>query len=92
MKEYGLVFTVWWTVAWTASGVGIYGAAEHFGVDVVKLVREHIGYDLSAYVDPKMGNLAGVVAVNEALEVVRLPLVVATTPSLARLVKRVRGL
>ena len=95
LQKHGPVFFVWWTGLWVASGVAIYGALEYLRVDVFGLVHRLSGgrVDLRAYVsvDPRLGNAAAAVAVNEVLEVVRFPLALATTPYVTRLLRGGRG-
>jgi hypothetical protein len=49
----------------------------------------HCGWAES--INPTLGNVAVALALNEALELVRLPLVLATVPSLYRWWSRIRG-
>ena len=81
-KEYGPPFLVYWTSVWACTGVGLYVALQTFDVDAVKML-EHVNIHLN--IDPSLGNAAVAIALNEALEVVRLPACIATfKPAYAR--------
>ena len=86
-KAYGPIFLAWWTGAWVASGVAIYGSIELLGVDGLALIN-YLG--LSNMVDTSgwsssMVNVPIAIGINEAAELVRFPIVVATTPMVKRL-------
>ena len=49
------------------------------------------GSNLQANIDPLLGNVAIAVALNEFIEPIRLPLVVATTPAVVRTLRSLRG-
>mmetsp|Transcript_39077 Transcript_39077/g.98229 ORF Transcript_39077/g.98229 Transcript_39077/m.98229 type:complete len:334 (+) Transcript_39077:223-1224(+) len=93
IKELGLPFTLWWTGSWLITGFAVYGVISSGivgGADAIDLLRA-VGVgrivDLDN-IDPGMGNLAVTIVINEALEVVRLPFVLATTPYVARLIPK----
>ncbi len=91
--EYGKPFLVWWTCTWVGTGIMVYAGIELGGVDSVGLVQSvdgFLGTELAARVDPKLGNLAVAVALNEMLEPVRLPLAIASTPTVLSMVRRLR--
>jgi len=95
-KEYGLPFTLWWTSAWIITGFGVYGVVSSGAVggnDAIGLLKA-VGLgslvDLDS-INPSVGNLAVTIAINEALEVVRLPFVIATTPYIARVLPFGKG-
>jgi len=80
--NYGLPFMVYWTSVWCATGVGCYAAMEYGGVEALPLIQhldQLTGFDLANKIDPSLGNIAVAVAVNEMLEPIRLPFIVATT-------------
>jgi len=84
-RQYGPVFLVYWTGLWAASGVGLFAALEgatSAGLVDIETVLAYLS--LQDHVSPTAGNVAVAVAVNEALEVVRFPFTVATTPRVAR--------
>ena len=93
--NYGRGFLVYWTGAWTGTGLALWGAVEWGGVDCLESLSRidaALGSDFEPYVtrhvNPKLGNAALVLAVNETLEVVRLPTVIATTPTVVNVVRR----
>ena len=89
VSQYGLPFVVWWTTLYGISGVGIYFAIENGligGGDAIEWIRAS---GLDQYIDveklnPKYGNVAAAVVINEVLEVVRFPIAAATTATVAR--------
>ena len=87
-KEYGVPFLVWECVMWLGTGVVVYGAVTVAGgYDHVLPYLKSLGVDKyvdTETLDPRYGNLAIAVAINEALEVFRFPVVVATTPFIAK--------
>ena len=73
----------------------MYGAVELGGVDCLEAFERldaTLGTSIEPHirknVNPKLGNLAVVAAVNEALDVVRIPIVVATTPAVVNAARR----
>jgi len=87
MKEHGVFFLVYWTSFWAVTGLGCYGAITHFGPEAAfELIRYvHLDQFVSLEsIDPSVGNVAVAVLINEALEPLRLPLVIATMPFLKR--------
>jgi len=91
MKEHGAFFLVYWTGFWAITGVGCYAAISALGSDAAFKAIRAVGLDniipLDS-LDPSMGNLAVAVAINEGLEIVRLPFIIATLPWLKRVLKR----
>ena len=78
VKELGMPFLVYWLSTWAASGVGLYLVLEGTGVDALAMLEKvNINIDVPEEY-AKYGNLAIAVAVNEAAEIVRFPLCVAT--------------
>jgi hypothetical protein len=86
VKEYGWVFLAYWTGAWVGSGFICYGAVEATGLDGIALLKR-LGsdniYDLSGW-DPRFINALIAIEINELLEFFRFPLIIATTPKVAR--------
>jgi hypothetical protein len=80
---------VWWTTLYGTSGFTIYWLLQNGyigGGDAIDLIRS---LGLESYVDieklnPTYGNIALAVVINEFLEVVRLPICIATTPMIKR--------
>lgn len=88
LKEYGLPFLVWESAVWLGSGVVVYGFVEFGGgydsaLPLLKSIGVERFIDPEA-IDPRYGNLAIAIAINEALEVFRFPFVVATTPLIVK--------
>ena len=85
-KEYGWVFVTYWTGVWASNGVLIYVAIEAAGLDGIALLKS-LGsdsiYDIGDW-DPKFLNALIAIEVNELLELVRFPIIVATTPKVAK--------
>jgi hypothetical protein len=84
-RDYGMGFLAWyWTVWFTTAGLS-YAAIELGGVDpimVASKVEMWMGWEngaISGKLDPTLGQIGLVVAVNECLEPLRLPVVVLTT-------------
>ena len=75
VKEHGVPFLIYWTGVWACTGVGTYFVLEVTGVDSVSFIRS-LGIDLD--VSPQTGNIGVAVAINEMMEVVRLPVCIAT--------------
>lgn len=84
-RDYGVGFMAWyWTVWFSTAGLS-YAAIELGGVDpmmVAAKIENFMGWEaayLSGKLDPTLGRIGLVVAVNECLEPLRLPFVVVTT-------------
>ena len=84
-RDYGMGFMAWyWTVWFSTAGLS-YAAIELGGVDpmmVAAKIENFMGWEamyLSGKLDPTLGQIGLVVAVNECLEPLRLPFVVVTT-------------
>ncbi len=87
LAEHGPIFAVYWTTTWLLTGGALYVGIDSLGSDCAIDMARNIGVGNMVDLDninPQYGNIALVVALNEALEVVRLPLVVSTTPMLTR--------
>ena len=86
VKEYGWVFLAYWTGTWVGSGFVCYGAVQATGLDGIALLKR-LGsdniYDLSDW-DPRFINALIAIEINELLEFFRFPLIVATTPKVAK--------
>mmetsp|Transcript_14284 Transcript_14284/g.15900 ORF Transcript_14284/g.15900 Transcript_14284/m.15900 type:complete len:320 (+) Transcript_14284:1500-2459(+) len=86
--EYRYVFVAYYVVAWATPVLPIWMGLECFGLDGVALL-EYIGVD---NVIPSISNwnpslINGLIAIeiNELGEIVRLPLVISTTPTVAKM-------
>jgi len=84
-KEYKWVFITYWTGTWVAGALVCYGVIEALGIDGIALLRS-LGsdniYDISEW-DPRILNALIAIEVNELFEIVRFPLIIATTPKVA---------
>jgi len=91
-KEHGIVFVGYYTAMYAASFGVAYAALTASGVDGVALCKK-VG--VNAIVDTKnwssaLVNAAIALVIADAVEIIRLPLVLATTPRLSRFIKRMR--
>ena len=89
-REHGLVFVGFYTTTWLG-GFGVcYGSVTLAGLDGVALLHQ-VGVDsvidISAF-STRVVNALIAAEINELLDFVRLPLVIAMTPALSR---RLRG-
>ena len=84
-RDYGMGFLAWYWSVWFATAGISYVAIEVGGVDplmVAAKVESFLGWERDAIagkLDPTLGQIGLVVAVNECLEPLRLPFVVMTT-------------
>lgn len=84
-RDYGMGFLAWYWAVWFATAGLSYAAIEVGGVDpliVAGKVEALVGMEpasISGRLDPMLGQIGLVVAVNECLEPLRLPFVVVTT-------------
>ena len=91
-KEHGTVFIGYYSALWIAGYIPCFAGLEYFGVDGVAFlewlgVGEHV--DITAW-NPKYINALLAMEVNELFEIVRLPLVITTTPAVSRWIKSKR--
>ena len=88
-RDYGLAFMAWYWTVWTTTAGLVWVGIEVGGFDAIQLlaqVDDYMGWSLSQHVDPRVGTIGLVLAVNELLEPLRLPLVVMTTKPVVNLV------
>jgi hypothetical protein len=84
-RDYGMGFMAWYWTVWFGTAGLSYAAIELGGVDpmmVAAKIETFMGWEatyLSGKLDPTLGQIGLVVAVNECLEPLRLPFVVVTT-------------
>ena len=84
-RDYGMGFLAWYWTCWFATAGLSYAAIELGGVDpliVANKLEMFLGWEnnsLAGRLDPTLGQIGLVVAVNECLEPLRLPFVVFTT-------------
>ena len=85
-KEYGWVFVTYWSSVWALNGVACFLIIEATGLDGIALLKS-LGsdniYDIGDW-DPSFLNALIAIEVNELLELVRFPIIVATTPRVAK--------
>ena len=85
-KEYGWVFVTYWSSVWALNGVACFLIIEATGLDGAALLKS-LGsdniYDIGDW-DPSFLNALIAIEVNELLELVRFPIIVATTPRVAK--------
>ena len=84
-RDYGMGFIAWWWTVWFTTAGLSYAAIEVGGVDplmVAAKVESFLGMEpdaIAGKLDPTLGQIGLVIAVNECLEPLRLPFVVMTT-------------
>jgi hypothetical protein len=86
-RDYGFPFMCYWTGCWVATGAVTYGAIAYGDFDALTIICRVdglFGTNIAANIDPTLGNVAVAIAVNELLEPIRLPFVIATTPTVVR--------
>ena len=77
IREFGVPFMIYWTGAWACSGVAIFATLQFSGLNVdASALLASIGYE--GDMSREVGNVMLAVALNEAAEVVRLPLCLLT--------------
>jgi len=92
IKTHGLFFMGYWASAWVLGGFACYAGITLAGPESAFDALRVVGLDQFIPlddVDPEYGNIAMAIIINEALEPIRLPLVVATTPMLKKALFRV---
>lgn len=93
-REYGTVFVSFWGASWLVCFVPIYGAF-HFhllpydGMDILYALGAHYVFDLTKW-SPQLVNAAVAFECNEFLDLLRLPLIIAATPRVARWLRAAR--
>ncbi len=81
MRDYGFPLFVYYWVTWTSMGVLTYLAIDLGGLDAMQMISnidEYTGFGLATKVDPQLGKIGLALVMNEILEPIRLPFVVAT--------------
>jgi hypothetical protein len=66
---------------WTSTAILCYGAITVFDIDTIALIAQldaKTGWDLVSKIDPEMGKIGMALIANEALEPIRLPVVIVT--------------
>jgi hypothetical protein len=93
IKQYGLPFFIWWTGLYFGTGVALYAAFDTGVLDGAQVIDTVMSLGLDRLIDPerldpKHGNLALAIIVNEAIEPLRFPLAIATIPMVKRVFSR----
>mmetsp|Transcript_40026 Transcript_40026/g.85497 ORF Transcript_40026/g.85497 Transcript_40026/m.85497 type:complete len:408 (+) Transcript_40026:15-1238(+) len=90
VTRYGVTFMLWWGALYAVPLAGIYAALSTGaigGADAIQILKhvglDKVGIDITT-INPTFGNLALSYGINEALEIARLPIAVATTPLVAK--------
>eukprot|EP00543_Licmophora_paradoxa_P004631 CAMPEP_0202449600 /NCGR_PEP_ID=MMETSP1360-20130828/8313_1 /ASSEMBLY_ACC=CAM_ASM_000848 /TAXON_ID=515479 /ORGANISM="Licmophora paradoxa, Strain CCMP2313" /LENGTH=152 /DNA_ID=CAMNT_0049067559 /DNA_START=54 /DNA_END=512 /DNA_ORIENTATION=+ len=81
-RDYGFPFMAWYWTVWTSTAILTYFAIEIGNVDALALIAKVDGWTglrISTYIDPTVGTIGLVLAINELIEPLRLPLVIVTT-------------
>ena len=81
MRDYAFPLFAYYWVIWTCCGVGMYLAIDVGGVDTMQVlgkIDNYWGWNLSEKVDPQLGKIGMALVMNEMVEPLRLPFVVAT--------------
>ena len=81
MRDYGFPLFVYYWVTWTTMGACTYLAIDVGGLDAMHLLEradDYLGWQLADKVDPQLGKIGLTLVLNELLEPIRLPFVVAT--------------
>ena len=85
-NEYGWVFMTYWTGVWASNGILCYIIIEASGLDGIGLLKS-LGsdnvYDIGDW-DPRFLNAFIAIEINELLELIRFPIILATTPKVAK--------
>ena len=81
MRDYAFpLFVYYWSV-WFSMGVGMYLAIDFGGLDAMHIIQKfdnYTGLSLTEKIDPQLGKIGLALVMNEMLEPIRLPIVVAT--------------
>ena len=89
-RDYGLGFMAWYWTCWCGTLGLTYAAIDIGGFDALPLIAKIdgvIGTNVAHSIDPRLGNVAVSIAVNEILEPLRLPFVVMTTKPIVKMFK-----
>jgi len=96
VMQHGLPFALWYATCWTCTWLAIYAMLEFEVVSWQESLRPLLssaGMDAQAdRIDPTVGNLVLAFLVNECLEPLRLPIVLATGIPMMKVLRKARGL
>lgn len=91
VMNYGAPFAMWYGTVWMSMWLGIYGLLEMEVVSVQDSLRAMLPDDVKERLDPSTGNAVLAFVINECLESIRFPLVIATGRPVIRAFQRARG-
>jgi len=95
VMEYGASFALWYGTVWASMWLGLYGLLEMEVVSWQESLRplfSSMGLEGHAdKIDPSMGNAVLAFLVNECLEPLRFPLVIATGAPVIRAFRKLRA-
>jgi Protein of unknown function (DUF1279) len=80
-RDYGMPLMVWYWAVWGTTAALCYAGITVFDVDTMALVARMdsaTGFDMASKIGPETGKIAMAIILNEALEPIRLPVVIAT--------------
>mmetsp|Transcript_17783 Transcript_17783/g.27479 ORF Transcript_17783/g.27479 Transcript_17783/m.27479 type:complete len:203 (+) Transcript_17783:70-678(+) len=81
MREYAFPLFIYYWGVWSTMGASVYLAIGLGGLDAMEVIAKFdamTGFSLAQSVDPTLGTIGLALVLNEALEPIRLPFVVAT--------------
>lgn len=81
MRDYGFPLFLYYWATWTSMGLLTFIAIDVGGLDAMQMISnvdQYTGWALADKVDPQLGKIGLALVVNEMLEPIRLPFVVAT--------------
>ena len=90
-RDYGMGFMAWFWTVYVGSLALTYTAIEVGGFEALPLIAKVDGYfgtNMAGSLDPRLGNVALALAVNELLEPFRLPFVVVTAKPVVKMFRR----
>jgi len=81
MRDYGFPLFLYYWVTWSSMGVLTFLVIDLGGLDAMQMISnvdQYTGWGLAGKVDPQLGKIGLALVVNEMMEPIRLPFVVAT--------------
>eukprot|EP00934_Nitzschia_sp_Nitz4_P004968 Nitzschia sp. Nitz4//scaffold59_size112058//74022//74591//NITZ4_004116-RA/size112058-processed-gene-0.219-mRNA-1//-1//CDS//3329555144//4958//frame0 len=89
MRDYAMPLFVYYWATWGTMGIMAYLAIDIGGLDAMSLIGQfdsYTGWNLTDKVDPELGKIGLALMVNEMMEPIRLPFVVATLRPIVELI------
>ena len=80
-RDYGMGLVVWYWSMFSVSFAGCFFAIEVGGIDAMALIAQFdgwTGWNLTSHIDPQLGKIGLALVMNELIEPIRLPFVIAT--------------